>query len=132
VGDFLTSIGLQQYKTEFVQEKVGGDVLLDADQEFLNAVGVQSDLHCAKIMVLFRRVLEGHSEPLIPLDSVINFLKENNFDKYIEKFTANGIDGDVIMGTDQTLMKAVLKEIGIGVVDRVKIISKFKTFVNEQ
>ena len=133
VGDFLTSIYLDKYIKAFTDNEVGGDVLLEADCEFLNELGVTSPLDCMRIMTLFPRRLKK-CEPHLPVSEVLRFLRENKFDKYIEHFEKNQIDGDMILNTDTALMKNVLKEIGIGVVDRVRILSKFKTFAssNEQ
>ncbi len=131
VGDFLTSIKLDKYRQAFVEAEVGGDVLLDADCEFLNELGVNSLLDCVRIMTLFPRRLQD-TEPRLPVSEVLRFLKENKFEKYVELFEKNEIDGDMMMDTEQGLMKNVLKEIGIVVVDRFKIMSKFKTFASSE
>ncbi len=131
VGDFLASIHLDKYREAFAENDVGGDVLLEADCEFLNELGVASPLDCLHIMTLFPRQLQD-SEPRLPISVVLRFLRENKFDKYIEHFEKSQIDGDMIMNTEATLMKNVFKEIGIGVVDRVKILSKFKTFASSE
>ncbi len=131
VGDFLTSIKLDKYRQAFVEAEVGGDVLLDADCEFLNELGVNSLLDCVRIMTLFPRRLQD-TEPRLPVSEVLRFLRDNRFEKYVELFEKNEIDGDMMMDTEQGLMKNVLKEIGIVVVDRFKIMSKFKTFASSE
>ncbi len=82
-------------------------------------------------MTLFPRRLQD-TEPRLPVSEVLRFLKENKFEKYVELFEKNEIDGDMMMDTEQGLMKNVLKEIGIVVVDRFKIMSKFKTFASSE
>ena len=129
VGDFLSSIRLDKYKEAFISNGISGDVLLEADSEFLTEIGVSSPLDCVRIMTLFPRRLQ-EAEPRFPLSDVLTFLKENGFEKYIKHFEENQIDGDMLLDAEQGLMKAALKEIEIGVVDRVKILSKFKTFAS--
>ena len=129
VGDFLSSIRLDKYREAFITDGISGDVLLEADSEFLTELGVSSPLDCVRIMTLFPRRLQG-AEPRFPLSDVLMFLKENGFEKYIKHFGENQIDGDMLLDAEQGLMKAALKEIEIGVVDRVKILSKFKTFAS--
>ena len=109
--------------------EISGDVLLDADEEFLTELGVDTALDRVRIMTLFPRTLE-EVEPKYPVSEVVKYLQENKMEKYIKLFEENEIDGDMLLDTDPTLMKAVLKEIGVGVVDRVKILSKFKTFTS--
>ena len=131
VGDFLSSIKLDKYREAFISNGVSGDVLLDADSEFLTEIGVTSHLDCVRILTLFPRRLQD-AEPRFPVSEVQKFLRENGFEKYNEHFEKNQIDGDMMLDTEQGLMKSVLKEIGIGVVDRVKLLSKFKTFVSKE
>ena len=129
VGEFLTSIKLDKYRESFISNEVSGDVLLDADDECLTELGVSTALDRVRIMTWFPRRLE-EVEPKYPVSEVVKYLQENKLEKYIKLFEENEIDGDMLLDTDPTLMKAVLKEIGVGVVDRVKILSKFKTFAS--
>lgn len=131
VGDFLASIKLDKYRKAFISEDVSGDVLLDADHEFLTALGVDTALDRVRIITLFPRRLQ-EAEPNYPVSEVVRCLQENNLEKYVKSFEENEIDGDMLLDTDPALMKAVLKEIGVGVVDRVKILSKFKTFISAE
>ena len=130
VGDFLSSIKLDKHKEAFVSNEIGGDVLLEADSEFLTELGVSSPLECVRIMTLFPRRLQ-EAEPSYPVSEVIKFLMEKNLGQHSKLFQDNQIDGDMMLDAEQELMKSALKEIGIGVVDRVKILSKFKTFVSD-
>lgn len=44
----------------------------------------------------------------------------------------HGIDGDMILGVEEKLMKSVLREVGVtSLVDNLKIRSKYKTFVSD-
>ncbi len=130
VGDFLTKIKLDKYKQAFVEAEVGGELLLEAaDCEFLNELGVNSLLDCVRIMTLFPRRLQD-TEPRLPVSEVLRFLGENKFEKYIDVFERHEIDGDMLVDTEQGLMKNVLKEIGIGAVDKGKILFKFKKFAS--
>ncbi len=131
VGDFLISIKLEEYVQAFIEADVGGDVLLDADCEFLNALEVNSLLDCVRIMTLFTRRLQN-TEPRLPVSEVLRFLRENKFEKYVELFKQNEIDGDMLVDTDPGLIKNMLKDIGIVVVDRVSILNKFKTFASSE
>ena len=103
--------------------------MLDADDECLTELGVGTALDRVRIITWFPRRLE-EVEPKYPVSEVVKYLQENKLEKYITLFEENEIDGDMLLDTDPTLMKAVLKEIGVGVVDRVKILSKFKTFAS--
>ena len=129
VGDFLSSIRLDKYRKVFISNEVSGDILLEADSELLTELGVSSSLDCVRIMTLFPRRLQG-AEPRFPLSDVLTFLKENGFEKYIKHFEENQIDGDMLLDAEQGLMRAALKEIEIGVKDRMKILGKFKTFAS--
>ena len=111
--------------------EISGDVLLDADEEFLTELGVDTALDRVRIMTLFPRMLK-EVEPKYPVSKVVKYLQENKMEKYIKLFEENEIDGDMLLDTDPTLMKTVLKEIGVSVLDRVKLISKFKTLVSTQ
>ncbi len=128
VGDFLTSIKLDKYRQAFVENEVGGDLLLEeGDCEFLNALGVNSFLNCVRITTLFRRRLQ-EAEPRLPVSEVLRFLSDNKLEKYVELFERHEIDGDMLVETEKGLMKNVMNEIGIGAVDRGKILNRFKTF----
>ena len=127
VGDFLSSIKLDKYREAFVSDEVRGDVLLEADSEFLTEFGVSSPLDRVRIMTLFPRRLQ-EAEPRFPVSEVLRFLRENGFEKYMKHFEENQIDGDMILHSEA---KLVLKEIDIKIVDRMKILVMFKTFASE-
>ncbi len=130
MGDFFTNIKLDKYRQAFVEAEVGGDVLLDANCKLLNTLGVNSNLDCVRIMTLFPRRLQN-AEPRLPISKVLKFFKENKFEKYVELFKQNEIDGDMLVDTEQELMRNVLEDIGIAVLDTFKILSQFKTFASK-
>ena len=129
VGDFLCSIKLDRYRENFIDNEVSGDVLLDADCECLTEIGVESPLDRVRIKTLFPRHLLK-AQPRYSVSEVLKFLSENNLRKYTKQLEENQIDGDMILNTEPGLMKQGLREIGIGVIDVNKIISKFKTYVS--
>ena len=69
------------------------------------------------MQVLFQRSLQGgvvqHS-----LQSVLTFLKQNKLDKYCDIFQESGMDGDLLLEADDS----VLEELGVNsAVERLKI-----------
>ena len=61
-----------------------------------------------------------------------NFLQQYKLDKYGPMLETHGIDGDMILGVEEKLMKSVLREVGVtSLVDNLKIRSKYKTFVSD-
>ena len=62
-----------------------------------------------------------------PLQSVLAFLEKNKLDKYSAIFQESGMDGDLLLEADDT----VLKEIGVrSALDRTRIKTKYKKFVD--
>lgn len=64
VAEFLKSIGLAQYVEIFQERQVDGGMMLEIDDEILEALGVKSHLHKIKIVVLFKRLLTGKATRL--------------------------------------------------------------------
>ena len=61
-----------------------------------------------------------------PLQSVLTFLEQNKLDKYRDIFQESGMDGDLLLEADDS----VLKELGVSsALDRTRIKAKYK-FVN--
>ena len=64
-----------------------------------------------------------------PLQIVLEFLKQNKLDKHCISFQQRGIDGDLLLEADDS----VLKELGVSfAVDRNRIKTKYKIFVKSQ
>lgn len=62
MAEFLRSVGLEQYVEQFVEADIDGEMLVDvkeADDKMLIQTGVHSPLHRIKIVVLFRRLVQG-------------------------------------------------------------------------
>ena len=77
------------------------------------------------MQVLFQRRLQG-GEVQYPLPTVFTFLEQNKLGKYREIFQESGMDGDLLLEADDS----VLKEMGVkSAVDRKKITTKYKKFV---
>ncbi len=131
VAAFLAHINLPQYREIFITSGVSGDLLLKADPEILEELGVTSPLHQMRIMELFRRKLTGdvakHS-----VDEVMQFLQQYNLEKYCPYLEGQGIDGDMLLDVEEKLMKSVLKEVGVdSLFDNLKIRSNFKTYISK-
>ena len=77
--------------------------------------------------MLFQRSLQG-GKVHYPLETVLTFLEQNKLDKYCAIFEEWGMDGDLLLEVDDS----VLKEMGVNAVDRKKIKTKYKTFVKTQ
>ena len=65
VGKFLESIGMGQYVATFAENDMNGEMMLEADDQVLEEIGVESRLHRIKIMVLFRRYVYGQTAKLV-------------------------------------------------------------------
>ena len=76
--------------------------------------------------VLFRRSLQG-GVAQYPLQSMLAFLEQNKLDKYSAIFQESGMDGDLLLEADDS----VLIELGVSsALDRKKIKTKYKTFIH--
>ena len=130
--EFLREIGLEQYVGKFEEYGITGDVLYKAGQgKGLEELGVIDALHRLKISVLFRRKLEGESKVFkrYPVEEVVRFLNMHNMREYVERFEAEGIDGELLLeATD-----AALVDLGVEKqIHRITIMSKFKNYVTPQ
>ena len=62
-----------------------------------------------------------------PLQSVLAFLEQSKLDKYCDIFQESGMDGDLLLEADDS----VLKELGVrSALDRTRIKTKYKKFVD--
>ena len=78
--------------------------------------------------VLFRRSLQG-GEAQYPLHSVLNFLEQNKLDKYCVIFQQWGMDGDLLLEADHS----VLNELGVSSsADRIKIRAHLLSLVSNE
>ena len=51
MGQFLEMIGLGHHVATFIEQEISGDILLEADQEMLEELGVTSAIERLKIKV---------------------------------------------------------------------------------
>ena len=136
VGNFVTSIGLSGYAKLFEDNGLSGDALMECTDEDLEDLGIESALSRLKIMILFRRQLQGLGSLAknFPTDKVVNFLdglKQQEKEQYKQSFSDNQIDGEMLLamqGKDDVMI-----ELGVQrPIHRRIILSKFKTFIEEQ
>ena len=136
VGNFVTSIGLSDYAKLFEDNGLSGDALMECTDEDLEDLGIKSALSRLKIMILFRRQLQGLGSLAknFPTDKVVNFLdglKQQEKEQYKQSFSDNQIDGEMLLamqGKDDVMI-----ELGVQrPIHRRIILSKFKTFIEEQ
>ena len=128
VSAFLASNKLDKYIQAFEENEVSGDILLDLNSSGLSELGVESALDKLRILVGFRRYLEGGGMRF-SVSKLVVALSQNNLGKYRKPFEQNGVEGDLLLHEDGELVRSMLKEIGIGSdLAITKIISKFKTF----
>ena len=72
VANFLRNIGLDRYTTSFTEQGISGDLLLEADNEMLRELGVESPLDQLKILTLFRRRIMGQKSKYVGICNKIN------------------------------------------------------------
>ena len=80
---------------------------------------------CVHFQVLFQRSLQG-GVVRYPLQTVLDFLKQQGLEKYCDAFQKCGMDGDFLLEANDS----VLKELGVrSSVERIKIKTKYKNFI---
>ena len=127
VAEFLREVSMSEYEEAFVEAEVSGEVLLEADLAVLEELGVKSALDQIKVQVLFKRKLKGNQE-WCPLSEVLHFLDQNKLSHHAAAFEKNAISGDILLECSD----AALKQLGVSsALERVKIRTKFKTFVEK-
>ena len=59
------------------------------------------------------------------MPTVLTFLEQNKLKKYCDIFEESGMDGDLLLEADDS----VLKELGVrSALDRIRIMTKYKKF----
>ena len=154
VCQFLEEINLGQHVAAFSGEEINGEMLLEAEDEMLQELGVNSPIERLKIrvcvwggekeeerkgvggqrgerqegeprrylisclfQVLFRQRLQG-GVVQYPLQTVLNFLEQNKLSKYLAIFRESGMDGDLLLEADDS----VLEELGVtSAIERLEI-----------
>ena len=103
VQEFLKKKGLQG-SNSIVQCGIDGDMLLLADDRILKRIGIRSALDRLKIRILFPRYAIA-ANPSYSTSNVIDWLKCNGMDQYVQKFSERDIDGDLILNIDEESLK---------------------------
>ena len=136
VGNFITSIGYSNYAEQFEENDFSGDALIESTDEHLKDLGIESALARLKIIILFRRQLQGlHSlAKNYPADKVVEFLdglKPQEKEQYKRSFDENEIDGEMLLAMEGK--HDVMIELGVQrPAHRLMILSKFKTLIEKQ
>lgn len=130
VCGFLDEISLGEYKPQFEEYSITGDLLLNAGKgKGLEELGVVNPLHRLKISVLFRRKLEGVSKlaKRYPVEEVVRFLHSIKMSQHVESFEKNNIDGELLMEASHEVLEVlgVTKEIQC-----ITILANFKKYTN--
>ena len=87
---------LHVYAQSFRDNEIDGEILLNANPEVLEELGIKSRLDQTMVMFLFRRRVQ-YELPRITVEDVVTFLRSNKrFSAYATKFEENEIDGDIM------------------------------------
>ena len=117
VSDFLTSIKLEKYAQNFIDEGIDGPQLMTANREVFNELGVVSAIHSTQIAVLFRRELEGvdRDEPFHDIKALTSTgAGGSKLASYKKKLESVGVDVDMLLYAQQNnYLEDLLKEIGV-------------------
>ena len=135
VANFVTSIGYPNYAKILNANDYSGDVLVDCEDEELKDLGIESALARLKIIILFRRQLQGlHSVAKnYPADKVVEFLdglKPQEKEQYKRSFDENEIDGEMLLAMEGNF--DVMIELGVNRGHSRMIWAKFKTLLHNQ
>ena len=135
VANFVTSIGYPDYAELFEDNDYSGDVLVGCEDEDLKDIGIESALARLKIIILFRRQLQGlHSVAKnFPADRVVDFLdglKPQKKEQYKQSFSTNEIDGEMLLAMKGK--EDVMIELGVERAHSRMIWAKFKTLLDSQ
>ena len=136
MANFVTSIGYSEYAELFTECGFSGDALIESTDEDLKDLGIESALARLKIIILFKRELQG-LHPLaehFPADKVIEFLdalKPKEKEQYKKSFSENCIDGEMLLAMEGK--DDVMIELGVQRLAHRRVIrSQFKTLVEKR
>ena len=112
VSDFLASLNMDEYISNFEKDEISGDVLIDLDSEGLSELQVDSNLHKLKILVGFRRFLK---DGIVQFSSskLIKALTKAKIPQYNDLLEKHGVDEGLLLYEDTVLVRSMLKDIGI-------------------
>ena len=121
---------MDKYVNSFTDFEISGDVLLDMLPSDLADLGVDSALDKLKIIVGFKRHLQGGGVRFTTSKLVVA-LTTSNLGKYRKLIEQHGVDGDMLLYEDEKLVRSMLEEIGVeSGLNITRIISKFKTYAS--
>ena len=135
VGNFVRSIGYSKYVENFHSNDFSGDALLECTDEDLKDLEIESALARLKIVILFKRELQGLNSLAknVPTERVVEFLdglRPQEKEQYKQSFGDNEIDGEMLLAMEGK--DDVMIELGVQrPAHRRMILSKFKTFLDK-
>ena len=120
VSTFLNVFKLNQYETQFTDQRVDGDMLLEiimkSDSHILEELGVLSAIDRLKIKAKIKPFLEPRqlnnmekSAGICSVNQVANFLSDAKMDKYINTILKEDIDGEMLLAASNEELEDVLK-----------------------
>lgn len=122
---------MQDHAKTFLEEDIDGLLLLNAERDVYEDLGVTSHITCVKIAVAFKRELMGVSTIYCSMD---NFIQKGKNLKGHEKTLRNaGVDVDMLVFARQhDFLTDLLKEIGITKpLDRNRFDTSLKTVLDD-
>jgi len=109
VVEFLNQMNMTQYSQKFQENGIGTEfLLLIDDQKLLTQLGVDDPLDCLKIVVLFKRYINGASAfaQKYPLEATVKILSEIEMSHHGESLIQHKIDAECLSeATPKALMK---------------------------
>ena len=135
VANFVTSIGYSDYAELFEVNDYSGEVLVGCKDKDLKDLGIESALARLKIIILFRRQLQGlHSLaknfPVVKVVEFLNGLKPPEKEQYKQSFDENEIDGEMLQAMKENY--DVMIELGVKPAHNRMIWTRFETLLDSQ
>lgn len=109
VVEFLNQMNMTQYSQKFEENGIGAELLLLIDdQKLLPQLGVDDPLDCLKIVVLFKRHINGASAfaQKYPLEATVKILSEIEMSHHGESLIQHKIDAECL---SEATPKALIK-----------------------
>jgi len=109
VVEFLNQMNMTQYSQKFEENGIGTELLLLIDdQKLLPQLGVDDPLDCLKIVVLFKRYINGASAfaQKYPLEATVKILSEIEMSHHGESLIQHKIDAECL---SEATPKALIK-----------------------
>ena len=120
ISQFLERLGKKDHAKTFLDRKINGILLLSAEREVYEALGVTSYVEYAQIAVLFRRELMAVETIHCSVSEF--FLMNEELTSHAKTLEEAGVDIDMLKFVQQNeLMKELLKELGLDPVEILRI-----------